>query len=232
MVTVLFLVSYENWTSATRRIFDLQNDFVTSAHSLGLMNNGRDFIWAKFWLDFGLIGGKEDGTGWVLWLLFTGIGTWFLWCICSMDSKCCCDVIQSIRHFHVSFLSRSKSWCLFPFFFRFFFFCRSLSRFFACCISDLDKPGLYCLSRRSRRILRAIFLFCCKDRVSWQLTRIPVGLWRSWTLFSVLLTDWPPGPLPRTNFSSRSSSLNSGITRRAAALLRDEKFGLRIWECS
>ncbi len=54
----------------------------------------------------------------------------------------------------------------------------------------LNEPTL------SRSIFRAIALFWDKERVCWQVTRMPVGLCSNCTLFSVLLIDCPPGPLP------------------------------------
>lgn len=75
--------------------------------------------------------------------------------------------------------------------------------------SSLSSP-LYATSSFSRKISRARFLFKSTDLVWWHFTTIPVGMCLSTTQLLVLLVACPPGPDPRTNCSSRSSSCKTG----------------------
>ena len=47
-------------------------------------------------------------------------------------------------------------------------------------------------------------LFCSCERSSWQATTMPVGTCVMRTAESVVLTDWPPGPVERKTSISRS----------------------------
>ena len=55
------------------------------------------------------------------------------------------------------------------------------------------------------RKARSLFWSC--DFSSWQDTTRPVGMWVSRTAESVVLTDWPPGPVER--YTSTRTSLGS-----------------------
>jgi hypothetical protein len=51
---------------------------------------------------------------------------------------------------------------------------------------------------------RAVAMFLCCERSSWQATTMPVGMWVRRTAESVLLTCWPPAP-PERKVSTRRS---------------------------
>jgi len=67
-----------------------------------------------------------------------------------------------------------------------------------------------CTSSFSSRSLRASTRFFDARRCVWHLTVILVGRWRKNTQLDVLLTAWPPGPLPRMKVSSISDSWSTG----------------------
>ena len=70
-------------------------------------------------------------------------------------------------------------------------------------------------------IFLARLRFCSSERVSWQTTRMPVGLWTSWTLFAVLLIAWPPYEscqLP--TLSSSTATTTYGTTTAHEGLLQ------------
>ncbi len=63
---------------------------------------------------------------------------------------------------------------------------------------------------------RASHRFAACDRSVWHRIVTPVGRWRSTTHVETLLTFWPPGPLARTNASSKSSSRTPSARSRAS----------------
>jgi len=78
-----------------------------------------------------------------------------------------------------------------------------------------ESSPLKWLSSLLSRCFLASFLLVSSERLSWHFTHTPEGRWRRNTAFVVLLTDWPPGPLPFVNFSSRSCSDNLGNLLRS-----------------
>jgi hypothetical protein len=86
---------------------------------------------------------------------------------------------------------------------RFLLFCR---RFLPIFLRIRLRGCMRMYSSCSWRRLRAIFLFCCSERVAWHLTTIPLGTCRSCTQLLVLFTFCPPLPLPLINVSVISFS--------------------------
>lgn len=142
------------------------------------------------------------------------------------------------QHFSPSLVSSLLSFVLFSFAdwasplsrsFHFCFISANLRRFRS--VSDLffsiiflrwfstDISPLISLSSRAVNISLANSRFFSVIRVMWHLTMVPVGLWRSITQLEVLLTAWPPGPLPRTSRSSKSASLIFGTLEKSTPFL-------------